>query len=569
MAVLANTPAGSRSRARSESSAVTNVLQLRSANQNHNQVPERFADYYVFERLGVGGMAEVHRAETRSIGGVRRPIALKRLLPHVGESFELVRSFVHEAQLASRLRHENIAQVYQLGRYEGTYYIAMELIEGPTLQQLMQQCAGAAGPISIPIAINILIQICDALDYAHSLCDDEGQSLRLVHRDVSPANVIVSNTGIVKLIDFGIAKAADSSIHTAAGVIKGKYAYLAPEYIRGELDARADLFGLGVISHELLTNRRLFLGETHAQTVNKLRTMHVQPPSRWNPDVSRDLDDIVMTALQRDPSLRWQCAAAMRTALTNVAKDIGIPVTGADVREWVTWAFTRKPNREPSQLVRVIGTLEPSGTHEVDLNDLLDGPANANQISEPIPVPIGVRADTQPAPVLPTITVRSESPAIVIDRPNRNVLRARRSPAPPRGMNVVVATPAPAVPATEAIVRDAGRGAPRTARGTLRSEIQEPIAPRHETPSRAPASARTRSRPPQERRRHRLPPPPPGSGDAIQVGDDLLISERVASPRLPNAPAPVIWPWVLLMLAAAAVAAGYFTWPWPWPLPML
>ncbi|MGE0549867.1 MAG: serine/threonine-protein kinase [Kofleriaceae bacterium] len=548
MAVLANTPAGSRSRAREESGAVTNVLHLRAESDhsaNQNRVVERFADYHVFERLGAGGMAEVHRAESRSIGGFRRPIALKRLLPHVGESFELVRSFVHEAQLASRLRHENIAQVYQLGRFHGTYYIAMELIEGPTLQQIMQQCAGAAGPISVPIAVNMLIQICDALDYAHNLCDDEGQPLRLVHRDVSPANVIVSNTGVVKLIDFGIAKAADSSIHTAAGVIKGKYAYLAPEYIRGELDARADLFGLGVISHELLTNRRLFLGETHAETITKLRTMHVQPPSRWNPAVTRDLDDIVLTALQRDPSQRWQSAAAMRTALTGVARELGIPITGADVRSWVTWAFTRKPARESSELIRVIDTLEPSVTHEVDLDQLLDEPANANQISEPIPVPIGVRAETEPSPVLPTITVRAETPAMVVDRPVRNAQRVRRSPAPPRGMSVVP-TPAPEPAVLE-----------RPARGTV-VKIKD-------TPVRGSRALRLRSRPPHEGRRHRLPPPPP-HGDEIQVGDELLISEHKASPRLPMAPAPVVWPWVLLMIAAAAVAIGYFTWPWQMPM---
>ena len=306
-------------------------------------------------------MAQVNRAEMQGLAGFRKQVALKRLHPHVAGDPSMVQAFVHEARLASHLRHPNVAQVYDLGMEDGTYFIAMEYIPGPTLVQLLRQSTSAAGPVPIPIALAILGQICDALDYAHNLCDDKGRPLGIIHRDVSPSNIIVSNTGVVKLIDFGIAKAAGSD-KTQTGLIKGKFAYMAPEYIRGQLDLRADLFGLGVIAHELLTGRRLFQAKNDFDTIVRLREMPIQPPSRWSPDVTRDVDDIVLTALQRDPELRWQSAAAMRTAIGNATQALGGTVTNQQVLEWVEWAFEQQPRKEDTALVRVIDALaEPTG----------------------------------------------------------------------------------------------------------------------------------------------------------------------------------------------------------------
>jgi serine/threonine-protein kinase len=215
----------------------------------------------------------------------------------------------------------------------------------------------AAGPVPIPIALSILGQLCDALDYAHNLCDEDGRPLNIVHRDVSPSNIIISTTGVAKLIDFGIAKAAGSE-NTKTGYVKGKFAYMAPEYLLGQLDLRADLFGLGVIAHEMLAGRSLFLAKNDYDTMTRLREMPVQPPSRWNPDVPRDLDDIVLTALQRSPELRWQSAAAMRTAIANVVHVCGGPVTNQQVLEWIEWAFKREPAEMTTSLGRVIEQLD-------------------------------------------------------------------------------------------------------------------------------------------------------------------------------------------------------------------
>ncbi|MGE0870759.1 MAG: serine/threonine-protein kinase [Kofleriaceae bacterium] len=331
----------------------------RPATDNIEVPHERFGSYEVFECLGRGGMASVHRAELAGVAGFRRAVALKRMHPHVADDPSLVKSFVQEAQLAADLKHQNIAHAYHLGKCDGTYFIAMELVQGPTLLQIMAQCSLAAGPIPIEIAVAILIQVCDALDYAHTLCDDQGRPRGIIHRDVSPTNVVVSNSGVVKLIDFGIAKAR-SRMQTREGMIKGKIAYVAPEYLQGSLDARADLFGLGVIAHELLTSRRLFRGPTEYETMENIRTMAVKPPSHWNPAVPSDLDNIVMTALERDPEQRWQNAAALRTALTLVAKDLGIVVCPRQIVDWVMWAFSQQPRENSSEISRVIAELEPS-----------------------------------------------------------------------------------------------------------------------------------------------------------------------------------------------------------------
>src|SRR3569832_803824 len=253
--------------------------------------PEKFGTYLVYELLGKGGMATVHRAESLSAGGFRKRVAFKRLLPHLLDEPEVTESFARETKLASQLRHQNIAQTYDLGILNGTYFIAMELVPGPTLRQVMRQCETSAGAMPIVHVLEILIQVCDALDYAHNLVDDRGHALGIVHRDVTPANIIVSGSGVVKLIDFGLAK-VNASRATKAGIIKGKLGYMAPEYTLGRLDHRADLFAVGVIAHEMLTGKKLFDHPNEYEIIKMLREMPIQPPSRWNPSVTLALDEV-------------------------------------------------------------------------------------------------------------------------------------------------------------------------------------------------------------------------------------------------------------------------------------
>ena len=284
-------------------------------------------------------MAEVHRAVAAN-SEFRRPVALKRMLSHIAGSEEMVKSFVREARLASYLRHPNVAQTYDLGRVGDVYFIVMELITGRNLREVLRHCGATTGPMPVQIALNILNQICDALDYAHNLCDETGQPLGIIHRDVSPSNVIVSDSGVVKLIDFGIAKASAAGMQTLGGTLKGKFGYMAPEYLAGRIDARADLFAVGVIAHELLTNRPLFSGRDDIDTLTRVRDMRIDPPSRKNPLVPPEIDDVVMTALARDPERRWQHATALRSALTTLTQRLDLVATNTQVVQWLDWAFS-------------------------------------------------------------------------------------------------------------------------------------------------------------------------------------------------------------------------------------
>jgi serine/threonine protein kinase len=299
-------------------------------------VRERFGSYEIYEELGAGGLAAVHLARTRA---VKNPVALKRLYPHIASVRELVGSFIDEARLARHLRHPGIARVYEFGKLRGTYFIAFEFVPGPTLQQLQQHCIDYVGKIPTMVVLEIAYQLCDALEHAHNMRNELGHPLGIVHRDVSPSNVIVSNTGQVKLIDFGLAKTKQNSVQSQVGVIKGKLNYVAPEYLSGKLDARCDLWALGVVMYELLTGKRLFDAPAQGTILDHVRSLPIPPPSRSNSEVPPEVDQIVLTALTRDPNKRWQRAGDMRDAIGVVAAG---RLTAQQLVSWVEWVFTQK-----------------------------------------------------------------------------------------------------------------------------------------------------------------------------------------------------------------------------------
>jgi eukaryotic-like serine/threonine-protein kinase len=305
---------------------------------------ERFGAYEVHERLGAGGMATVHRARFQGSGA---EVALKRLLPQLSTFPEFVQSFLAEARLARLLRHGNVAATYDFGQVGDTYYIAMELVRGPTLAELLNRCIEVDRVVPLPIALAIVSGLCDALGYAHGLADERGAPLGIVHRDVTPSNIIISDAGVPKLIDFGIAKATSNEVRTKTGFIKGKFGYVAPEYIAGRIDARADLFAAGIVTHELLARRRLFQVANEIETLQRARALVIEPPSRWNAEVPPALDAVVMRALERDPERRWQTAGEMGAALA----EVGPRATAEELAHWVS--ETMAPRRDDPSLVVV------------------------------------------------------------------------------------------------------------------------------------------------------------------------------------------------------------------------
>ena len=306
--------------------------------------PERYGSYVVYEQIGKGGMATVHRAEVATRDGTHE-VALKRLLPTTQK--EHVALFLDEARLLRYLQHPNIATTFDSGRVFGTYFIAMEYVRGPTLKELVEHCAVTTGSVPQAITMNLGAQLCDALDHAHNRCDERGKPLGIIHRDVTPANIIISETGMLKLIDFGLAKAKNTTEQTAVGVIKGKFGYVAPEYTKGALDHRADLWAVGIIMYELLTSRRLFDGADAFETMMRVREMPIPRPSLANPQVMPALDEIVMTALERDPARRWESAAKMRDRINAVIARPGNSIDDKGVADWVRWVFEQKRGRPP------------------------------------------------------------------------------------------------------------------------------------------------------------------------------------------------------------------------------
>lgn len=302
---------------------------------------ELFGPYVVYERLGIGGMASVHRARELGIEGFERIVALKRLLPHLAEDATFIRSFVREAKLASILHHVNVVQIFELGRVGTQYFISMEHIDGKDLRKILRQARRHAGPPPIGVVLGLLLQLCDALDYAHTMIGEDGQPLGLVHRDVSPSNILINRAGYLKVIDFGIAKAQTSQLKTQTGRVKGKLAYMAPEAVSGkELDARSDLFAAGVIAHELLTARPLFACKNEYQTLLRVQRGEIVPPSAHNRSCPPELDAIVLRALARDPNERYDSAASFRDDLLDIRAKYQLAATHREIGSWIDWAFS-------------------------------------------------------------------------------------------------------------------------------------------------------------------------------------------------------------------------------------
>jgi serine/threonine protein kinase len=287
-----------------------------------NQLPEpiQFGKYSLFERIGRGGMAEVFKGRIQGPAGFERTFVVKRILPHLSDDQAFIKMFVEEAKLSARLNHPNIVHIFELGAVEGEYFISMEYIRGHDLSETMRAIWKTMGPPRPEMVAYIGREACRGLAYAHSLTDDMGRPLGMIHRDVSPSNVMLSYEGVVKLLDFGIAKAlGDTAEATKSGTMKGKYAYMAPEQTDGDnVDHRSDIFACGIVLHEVLTGRRLFKGQNDVQTIERVRRCEVPPPSLQNAAVPPALDAIVLRALARNPNNRWQSASDMADALDDV-----------------------------------------------------------------------------------------------------------------------------------------------------------------------------------------------------------------------------------------------------------
>lgn len=272
--------------------------------------------YRVVDDIGVGGMATVHLARMDGAGGFQKWVAIKRIHPHLVENEQIIKMFLDEARIAASISHPNVAQVFDLGSHEDTHWIAMEYLHGEPLREVLRHVMETGPALDAPLAARIIADAAEGLHAAHELRGKDGTPLNLVHRDVTPHNLFLTYDGVVKVVDFGIAKVTGRLSSTQAGTLKGKIAYMAPEQIRGrDIDRRADIFALGVVLWELTTGRRLFRMDTDLETVERVQACVVPPPSSMAYDFPAQLESIVMTALRKNPNDRYQTARDFSRAL--------------------------------------------------------------------------------------------------------------------------------------------------------------------------------------------------------------------------------------------------------------
>jgi len=286
--------------------------------------------YVVYDEIAAGGMASVHLARQIGAVGFSRTVAVKRLHAHLARDDEFATMFLDEARLAARIRHPNVVQVLDVVHDAGELFLVMDFVHGEPLSRLVRAIRPGAVPPRIAVAI--VVGALKGLHAAHEATTEHGEPLHIVHRDVSPQNVMVGTDGVARVLDFGVAKAAHRIQTTQEGSVKGKVAYMAPEQLLGEdVDRRADVYSASVVLWEALTGERLFDSDNQGRTVRKILDEPIPPPSKAVPGLSRALDAVVMRGLERDPSRRWQTVLELATALERALS----PASSTEVGEWV------------------------------------------------------------------------------------------------------------------------------------------------------------------------------------------------------------------------------------------
>jgi serine/threonine protein kinase len=309
--------------------------------------------YTITERLDAGGMAEVFRGVAESMEGFKKAVAIKRVLPNLTKNQKFVSMFLDEARLSLFLQHANIVQVFDISKTpDNAYFLVMEYVDGCNLKTLIERQKQRNKRMEIGHTIYLMTECCKALNYAHVLDHPEtGEPLGIVHRDISPPNILLSKNGEVKLVDFGLAKANSQIESTDPGVVKGKFSYLSPEAASGlDVDHRADVFAVGIILWEMFTGRRLFYGDTDYQTVELVRQARIPSIQALNPEVEPELEQVVRKALARDPDDRYQHAADLGDALSQYQFSRRMKVTARDIAQLVRDAqleAMRKRSSEP------------------------------------------------------------------------------------------------------------------------------------------------------------------------------------------------------------------------------
>jgi len=321
-----------------------------------NFQPTRFGKYLLLEKLATGGMAQLYRAKIIGVEGFEKFIAIKQILPHLAHEEELITSFIDEAKLAALLNHQNIVQIYDFGSMENSYFITMEYLFGKDLRAVKAKAKEKGSPVTIENALYLISRACAGLDYAHKLKDFQGKSLNIIHRDISPQNVFLTYEGDVKIVDFGIAKAASQSTITQVGMIKGKVAYMSPEQAAGKvIDHRSDIFSTGILLYELLAGCRMFTGDDTLQILSKVREGEFTPLATLKGGLPGKLYDIAAKALAKDPEDRYQSCADMQADIEECIFRLNLRPSGRSMAEYLKILFAEEIEAEGKRMADAAG----------------------------------------------------------------------------------------------------------------------------------------------------------------------------------------------------------------------
>jgi len=331
--------------------------------------PMRFGKYLLLEKVAAGGMAQLFRAKITGVQGFEKFIAIKWILPHLATEKELVNSFIDEAKLAALLNHQNVVQIYDFGNIKDTYFISMEYLFGKDIRRILEKSTEKGLPLGIEYALYITSRICSGLDYAHKLKDFQGNPLHIIHRDVSPQNIFITYEGDIKIVDFGIAKAASQSSLTQVGMIKGKVAYMSPEQAAGKnIDHRSDIFATGILLYEMATNKRMFTGDT-LHILAQVREAKIPWPETVKCDLPQKICDILHRSLTKEPDDRYQSCGEMLSDIEECLIELSMRPTTHGLAQYMKKLFEEEIAAE-SEVMRAVAAisveeeLEPAGVSQ-------------------------------------------------------------------------------------------------------------------------------------------------------------------------------------------------------------
>jgi len=379
----------------------------------------RATRYHVVSKIAAGGMAEIFLALQQGEQGFQKPVVLKRILPSLAADPKFVRMFVDEAHIASTLNHSNLVQVLDLGKLGGQYFLVLEFVDGWSLEQIRRRALAAKLKLPMPLVLTIVGALCRGLAYVHAR-ERNGKPLGIVHRDVTPQNVLISQHGEVKLADFGIAKAVGKSEKSATGIIKGKFSYMSPEQSQAlPLDGRSDLFSVGTVLYLLTTGRKPFDGQSDADIIMQVRRAKPPRPSELVRDLNPDVERLINRALRADPAKRWQTADQMADKIDAILLKLGQPSGPAPLKRWLDALSERDGEKPP--VPDAGAASDPDIAVSLGSMDL-----ELEEVAAP-PTAVEDNADTRFEPTANNAPTRAASPAALRPREVRAAARAEKA----------------------------------------------------------------------------------------------------------------------------------------------